>query len=137
MKQKIESYIFEDCHIGEIALLWFDNDKVRSCFFEDILNRTISDKYHSEVKPAQKNQPKEARQIRKFVCKSQGASESRNIYVISDIEALDWICQWVLSLEQSEKYSVFIVDDRISPTFFTDKVICVDHEGRIEDEFYV
>ena len=133
MGESIISYINNNQDSGEICLLWFDDNLDRN----DFLSKIRSQATKCSEKDLNADNYSAYMDFIKYPTTSNDGQHIHWTYVISGIKSLEWICQWVLSLHGVETVSIYIVDERISPTFFTDKVVCVGKEGVVKEAFYL
>ena len=144
-KKMISQLIFDRRHQGTVNVLWFEDDDAEREFI-DFLE-------YARGLPVTTVPPKSttsaAAKVPLFayipedevdVARIKGIAEDHinsgtEVLVLKNPDSDDAFYEMVLSLKQHKKPSIFLVDERVSSSFITDKIICVDREGEISDIF--
>ena len=143
-KKMISKLIFDNRHAGTVNVLWFEDLKAEKNFI-DFLEYAGELPATVQKDPAQSSRPLaslfaytsdqylDTEQVRGEAMEHiDGGAE---VLVLKNPGSDEAFYEMVLSLKHYKRPSIFLVDEKVSSSFISDKIICVDRAGEITDVF--
>ena len=138
-KKMISQFIFESRHQGTVNALWFEDDKAEREFINfleyarDLPLTTVrtgpgmSSESTTSLFTYLSDKEINAENVKGTLMERINAGAE--VLVLKNPDSSDAFYELILSLKHHKRPSIFLVDERVSTSFISDKIICVDREG--------
>ncbi len=131
--RSIDQYIFDECHAGMVSTLWFANTASKEMFLKHVAGIVGEKEVIVTGANIGNNNTQLIDGLRSELFGK--VKTGTKIIVIEGATDVAGFQEMVMDLSTDFGSPVFLLNDNLTSTYICDKVICVDEDGEITEEF--
>ena len=125
----IDQYIFNQKHQGKISAIWFKQPVLEQQFVESLCQSSLGlGSFYCKV------DSKDLESVKSLLHSKIEKQELRILILHGESDHIE-LQEMILDINFNYGITVFLINDHLSTTYITDKVICVGENGAVADEF--